>query len=110
VQELLAQKSKVESLPDSDRKFELLDRIDSSLQELECDEHCSFCGESSFTGDGKNDEHSSDPIIESIAKQFQIIPNMNKKVIAGVLIIASIAITVVAIKMWRKASPANQPA
>jgi hypothetical protein len=105
IDELVEQRDKVERLPDSDRKFNLLDRIDSKLEELQCGPECSFCGEAAFTGDD-DDENPSDPIIQRIANQFQILPQMNKKVIAGVLIVASIAITVIAIKMWRKASPA----
>lgn len=105
VEQLLDQRERIEALPDSDKKFELLDRIDANLDQLQCGDHCSFCGDAAFTGDD-DDDSASDPIIQKIATKFQILPNMNKKVIAGVLIIASIAIAVVGIKMWRKSAPA----
>jgi hypothetical protein len=106
LRELEQQRDVVQRLSDSERKFELLERIDTMIEDASCGPECSFCGDASFSGSDEPDE-ITDPLIDSIAKQFQIIPNMNKKVIAGVLIVSAVVLVVIGIKMWRKAQPSK---
>lgn len=103
------ERSFVMSLPDSPKKDELLERIDEALNQLNCGPDCSFCGDAGFTGRGGNDDvqQVEDPLISSIANQFQIITPMNKKVVAGILIVSAVVMVVIGIKMWRKAVPAK---
>lgn len=99
--EIQEQEDLLLTLPDSEKKLELLNRLSAQKEQLSCGPNCQFCGPS-FTG--TDEEEPEDPIIKQIASNFQIQPPMNKKVVAGVIIIAAIALTVIGIKMWRKSS------
>lgn len=120
LKELRAEETRLLNTPVSKRSKELLANIRSLIAAIENEDshdnscECGYCekNEAAFAEELKvrdeHDEEVEDSAIESVYNKFSNTISMNKKVIAGLLIVTAIVITVVAVKMYKKASKAAE--
>lgn len=114
IHELKEERARLVKMPVSRRSKNLIERIDEVVHDLQGNEvqYVSECKcEAAFANQvDDTDEITTDPVITDVFNNFSnpiktIV--MNKKVIAGVIIVAAVVLAVVGVKMWRKQSAAS---
>jgi hypothetical protein len=122
--ELMHLLKKLRNGPISNKSKATMERIRDSIAELEemiqnpescycgsCKRESGYASENTNHNDDDDDDYEKDAALEAVKKEFNIQTNnffdMNKKVVAGVMLLAGTVLLIIGIRAWRKAAKAT---